>query len=149
VRIARGLLITARQRGQAAREHQSPIDGTADFTLERGCSPTHVGRMRCLAHVDAKPQHDMLEAERTGAGLSEDAGNLPSAEIHVVRPLERGLETAGFLDPLRNRHAPAIVTSGITCEVGRRTTDTYRPAPGGDDHWRPRRPRPAVCASAP
>src|SRR5262245_3329195 len=43
----------------------------------------------------------------------------------------------------------AIVTSGAIAADGRRIVDTYNPAPGGEDHALPCRPRPAVCRSAP
>src|SRR4029077_8642397 len=50
---------------------------------------------------------------------------------------------------------PAVNVSSIVARAGStraragaRTTDTYRPAPGGENQVWPRRPRPAVCSSA-
>ena len=43
----------------------------------------------------------------------------------------------------------AVARSGVrTARDGARSTDTYSPAPGGENQTRPRRPRPAVCVSA-
>ena len=39
-------------------------------------------------------------------------------------------------------------SSGPTTDDGLKITERYKPAPGGEAHVRPRRPRPAVCSSA-
>src|SRR5688500_6469184 len=42
---------------------------------------------------------------------------------------------------------PASVSSGTT-RGSRNTTEMYSPAPGGENHFRPNRPRPSDCAQA-
>src|SRR5258708_787023 len=60
----------------------------------------------------------------------------------------RGLRPLAACTPSAIATPAAIVISGTTKGAGRSMADTYRPAPAGDAHLRPSRPRPDVCAFA-
>src|SRR5712691_12290938 len=62
--------------------------------------------------------------------------------------LTHGLSPLAAWTPSANATPAAIVTRGSASRAGRRITDTYRPAPGGDAQLRPNRPRPDDCAFA-
>ena len=99
--------------------------------------------------VDAEPQDDMLHAGRSGRRLPPGCrpacgarGRVPIGDDDVVRPLDLDRQAGRARGCLRDRHAARQRQSRQQPRASRQTIDTYRPAPGGENHSRPRRPRP-------
>src|SRR3954468_20022505 len=63
------------------------------------------------------------------------------------RPLIRSIASASATPA--DSVSSAVARSGAArARAGERTTETYKPEPGGENQLWPRRPLPAVCASA-
>src|SRR5258705_13417922 len=62
--------------------------------------------------------------------------------------LTHGFSPLAAWTPSATATPAAIVTSGSASCDGRRIAETYKPAPGGDAHLRPSRPRPDDWAFA-
>ena len=98
-------------------------------------------------HADADDHR--VELAALALRLDEHAGELATADEHVVRPLEHRRGARGAR-PHRTRRCRSRASSAerrASGSGGRSTADRYSP-PGGDAHTRPSRPRPAFCASA-
>src|SRR5262245_51466455 len=67
--------------------------------------------------------------------------------IMDLRPAAASMPSASATPTAIVRRAVAR-TGSVRAAAGSIKTDTYRPLPGGENQERPRRPRPAVCASA-
>ena len=77
-----------------------------------------------------------------GAALGQDAGDLAPVDEDVVGPLDH----APRAGDLGDREARGAAAAGSAGRAGR--ARAAAPAPGGADHVRPWRPRPAVCSPA-
>ena len=66
----------------------------------------------------------------------------------IVGPLDLHRQAGGRADAVGDRDARRRASASGAAAAVRQITETYSPAPGGENHCRPKRPRPAVCAHA-
>src|SRR5688572_17311868 len=81
------------QGAQDCGKHVVPIDGAAQFALERSGPRAHLGRIRCRFEVDANADHDRLQRRAESMAFGEDSGKLASIDEEIVWPLEVGGQT--------------------------------------------------------
>ena len=152
----------ARRRASAARIATS----TPSRSIGRGPAP-RATTARAATPADtprAQVDADADDHDCTRPPLAVASARMPASLRHdgvdddVVGPLQRDRDAGRAREcpqpPPRRPSASAapspdaLATVRAARAAGRKTTERYRPAPGGDSHARPRRPRPAVCSSA-
>ena len=143
------VVVPARERCERLGEHVRAVDGRPQLRSRARSPGREVRRKRHRADVDAVADH-----HRVGDAFRQNPPELPPRDEQIVRPLEIDPKRGRRLEPLREGHARGqrdqrrSAIADRSARAGVRTTDTYSPLPGGDSHAWPRRPRPAVCASA-
>ena len=145
------VVVPARERRERLGEHAArDRPGARSFAFERRRPAGEIRRKCHRADVDAVADHDGV-----GHAFRQNAPELPPRDEEIVGPLEIDAKRRWPPRPLRRapRRRPASQRRGACrrrCAHGRASERRRRtrPLPGGDSHAWPRRPRPAVCASA-
>ena len=127
----------------SASSHRA-IGRPARFRLDRGHARRQLRRIRSRLKIDPKAKDGELHRSRLRRRLRKNASQLAAADQDVVRPLDlrgqTGVGPHGFCngDSAGERQQRGrINVVRVTSLTGRRTTETYSPAPGGENHERP------------
>ena len=135
----------ASRRARSPRSTARPSSDSSDVARSR-----EVRRIRRRADVDAVADDD-VDAPCMPDASARMPAELPAADVAdrsaTSSPAWRPVAAAMPRRARRRPRASAASWRGRRrrARPGVRTTETYSPLPGGENHVRPRRPRPAVC----